>query len=217
MGRNGDIRLHGPTYSRVQCAFVIHETSKCVLFYDNSSNMTCMVDGDENVFPFERPRAHRRVLVWPHCNTLISMGGPERDALKFRLHWLVDAEEVRGYVENRIKAMPRPALRHARTMDESDEELQHRWGFRMQAAQPRDLKMRFVRTRLLGTGRHSNVYEAIDVDSGDTMAVKEMHVPLKRLTKEQETKAKREIRLLSQAKHVRTPALHAARFPRRLF
>jgi len=56
------------------------------------------------------------------------------------------------------------------------------------------------------------------VDSGDTMAVKEMHVPLKRLTKEQETKAKREIKLLSQAKHVRAlPPLHAACFPRRVF
>ncbi len=202
VGRNGDIKLQGGIFSKIQCSFVVHETSKRVLFYDRSSNLSCRVYGGEREYPFEHGRTPRRVVVSPECNIYIGMGGERKDLLRFQLLWFVGPEWVQEFNKLRMNGVPPPAAHLAGTVDEMDTMVHSTRQTRIHTGERR-FRMRFDKLERLGSGAFGEVHKAIDIDSGDLMAVKILY-PRSELSIQQWTSVKREIEILSHAKHVCT-------------
>lgn len=85
LGRNGDIIINSARISRIKCAFEIDTGTGIVMLYDKSHNQTTQVYGDKAI-QFERGRV-RKIVVRPGLNTVVSMGGPERNPIEFELQW----------------------------------------------------------------------------------------------------------------------------------
>jgi hypothetical protein len=141
------------------------------MLYDRSSGQTTQVSG-ENAMPFEYGRL-RRVVVLEGLNTIITMGREQRDLVQFELVWHRDptqtVEKIKNYEARLWRQEGTPHL--ARTVDETPTILLSQWKTRPYTLG--QLKMRYVKVGApLGSGQFGAVHKAIDVDSGNFMAVK---------------------------------------------
>lgn len=206
IGRNGDIRIKGPSFSRIHCSFEVHKDSKLVLFHDRSSNQSCQVyDVVDDVHPLEHGRP-RKVVVTDEINRRIGIGGEKRDLLLFDLKWNPVVPGLTHIIEantNRAVAQLEPTAHLARTADEPVTELQSARMTRIHTRGPQKLPMRCrdVNERL-GSGAFGSVSLGIDVDLGVFMAVKRLTWPNKTEFSNNFPIVKREIELLSESCHV---------------
>ena len=175
LGRHGtDIHIMGSYISRLQCSFEIHERSNTIMLYDRSHSNTTQVFSDDqemtDVYPFVYGRHPRRVLVAPNVNTVIGMGGSRCDLVQFKLVWW-DRDP-------KILQMPQlvvPDSKLARTYDVDETEVPSRRETRIHsgaaAGSPSPIRYKKEGDHI-GKGRFGTVYRAINVDSGDCIAVK---------------------------------------------
>lgn len=210
-GEGADVYIEGPSISKVQCSFEIDPGSNVVMLYDRSHGQTTQVYG-EDAIPFEHGRT-RKVVVDVILNTQIRMGGQHGNFVQFKLRWHHCFDDVKekilsreniplGYEEN-------PRL--ARTIiDEADTHLFSGRETRLHTPGPRQLKMRYVKIGdKLGAGAFAEVFKAINVDSGELMAVKILKSPVGKTEKDREKwrrsmyyALKREVEILARIKHV---------------
>ncbi|KAL8903846.1 MAG: hypothetical protein Q9171_007257 [Xanthocarpia ochracea] len=172
-----DIMLNYPTISRLQCTFEVNLASKVVMLYDRSVSHTTQIHGT-NQYPFEHGRPIRRVVVMPGPNQIISMGGHDRRFVSFEIVWHHEFAEVvrklRGH-----NTLPRdhahdvarnPHKGH--TVEEAVTVLPSRMMTRIHTSSGPQPRMRYIPFDQLGAGAFGTVYKAIDVDTGNLMAVK---------------------------------------------
>ncbi|KAL8913320.1 MAG: hypothetical protein Q9172_007308 [Xanthocarpia lactea] len=190
-----DIMLKFPTISRLQCTFEVNLASKVVMLYDRSVSRTTQVHGT-NAYPFEHARPIRRVMVMPGLNQIISMGGHDRRFVIFGIVWHHEFAEVvakrRGH-----NSLPRdhahdvarnPHKGH--TVEEAVTVLPSRMMTRIRTCGGPQPRMRYIQFDQLGAGAFGKVYKAIDVDTGNLMAVKIIHQQAINVKREIENHAK---------------------------
>jgi hypothetical protein len=179
LGRNGtDIILEGSSIGRLQCSFEIDLDTGVVMLYDRSNSQTTQVSG-ENATPFEYGRL-RRVVVQDKLNTIIGMGGVGCDLVQFKLEWHPNPTQTVEKVKNHEAEVwgQEESPRLARTIDEAPTILPSQRVTRVHTPGDRSLKMRYVPVGdPLGSGQFGTVHKAIDVDTGNFMAVKIIERP----------------------------------------
>ncbi|KAF2022275.1 kinase-like protein [Aaosphaeria arxii CBS 175.79] len=190
--QHADIYLDGAHFSRTQCSFEIVVDTGVIMLHDRSSGGTtqCHASDGDDAAPFQYGRAQRKVLVQKDFNTVIGMGGTWNDLLQFELEWhrtpAETAEAIRKYNAQGYDVVENPRLATTRP-----------------ATPPgRSAPIRCLRVHKLGSGSFGTVHKAIDVDSGEAMAVK----TIKRPTGEQqqakwEKMLEREVEILRKTKH----------------
>lgn len=177
LGRcESDITLEGACISRFQCSFeIINLRTGVIMLYDRSNSQTTQVFG-ENAVKFE-PGRLRRIVVAPYLNTKIGMGGRACNFIQFRLLWHKNINEVlrEGSVRQLPYELENPCL--APTVDEEPTAAPTRLGTEFHTPGKR-MSMRYNVGHRLGAGTFGEVYRALDIDSGNIMAVKIIKRPM---------------------------------------
>ena len=196
LGRDekSDIVIQGKHISRHQCSFEIDDLETgVVMFYDWSIYHTTEVSGFKTM-PFDNLR-DPKILVRPTFNNEIRIGTAKDGFVKFRLEWIINddvsvARTVRSQAVN-----SREGSQSSRT------EVPSRCITRIDG----HLNMRYIKTARIGHGSFGTVYEAIDVDSGKIMALKEMDRPTGRWSETSIRKLRNEAETLAKLDHVSVP------------
>ena len=207
LGRNGcNIYLKPSSISRVHCSFEIDDLdSGIVMFYDRSHKHNTRVSG-ENSIPFERGRAPRKVLVHPGLNETISLGGVNGTLFEFRIEWIQNEQKIielaRARRAEKQGTITNP--REARTFDPSETVLPSLLMTPEQAFEtPGSMGIRYFKQELKGNGSYGTVWQAIDVDSGRVMAMKQIRWVRGQHDRNHIRKVRREVELMRIARHVR--------------
>ncbi|KAM5356570.1 hypothetical protein ACJ41O_003216 [Fusarium nematophilum] len=171
------------------------------MFYDRSHGQTSQVSG-ENATPFEYGRI-RKVVVQETVNTIIGLGGVERNLVQFELKWHCRPDNTVERIKDRERALLEENPRLARTIDETDTVLPSRRETRIHTPGSQQPRTRYVTIgACLGSGQFGTVYKAVNLDSGKLMAVKIMKRPAGPAEQHPEwMKLKREVEILSRISH----------------
>ncbi|EEH06284.1 serine/threonine-protein kinase ppk11 [Histoplasma capsulatum G186AR] len=166
LGRSGaDVTVEGSSISRIQCSFELNPDSHVVMLYDRSNSQTTQVFG-EDAIPFETGRI-RRIAVEPRLNTRFGIGGVRSDLVQFELQWHRRTFDVEEQVNNQVD---NPRL--TRTVDDIPTVLPSQRLTRIHTPGNRLLNIRYMEMNQLGAGTISEVWKAVDADSGNILALK---------------------------------------------
>ncbi|KIH91211.1 hypothetical protein SPBR_01482 [Sporothrix brasiliensis 5110] len=198
IGRDGDIYIPDGNISRVHCSFELDADTGIVMLYDRSNSQTTQTVGND-AFPFEFGRP-RKVVVMPDMNTTFGIGGIRSDKYQFSIVWPDDTAAL----QQRTSAMLQPNPRLARTLDLlRDTALPTGMLTRIHTpGGPSPDTIRFQKIgEKLGSGAFGEVSKAVNVDTGQLLAVKTIK-QVGRLQHPQEWRyLKREIQALSSLSH----------------
>ncbi|KAL1961432.1 hypothetical protein VTO42DRAFT_160 [Malbranchea cinnamomea] len=200
VGRSGtDIVIEGADIANLQCEFQIDPDSQVCLICDVSEDQTMEVyrPGSSLMSGWESIRPNRVALIARGFQTVIAFGSRSNPAY-FRIHW----HPVRfNLTEKLLLRRPRSGRRKA-TLDSHIQSI----------ADPRTLDLfnygegralRYVQGPLSGKGAFGSVYAAVNEDTGQLMAVKEVKLTgtnnATRIT--EFIQVKREIQALADLSH----------------
>jgi len=169
----------GQDLSRVQCTFHIHPDSGEILFKDQSTAKSSRVsryDDAMDTKSFEFRGELRQVVVHREFNDFISFGGARKDMYKFKLVWnpKFSPRSVRAQFP-RLLNPATPLAERTTLLIRSEEEAESvRRTLRVQQKHRGNLEVRYHLTSNteVGSGGYGTVFPALDVDSGDEIAVK---------------------------------------------
>lgn len=203
LGRNGDIKIQDHRIAKEQCSFEIDNETKVIMFHDRSIRCTCQVFG-ENAMPFEFGRP-RKVVVQRNLNTIIGMGGSQRDSIQFMLVWHGSSSETMEKVKNRNNAALEDNPRFARTVDDADTVPPTGMMTRIHTPRTDEPRIRFRKMDRIGGGQYGEVFKAVNVDTGQLIAVKIVKLSTGRAGQYEWNTLKREIEMHSKISHVSQP------------
>lgn len=207
LGRdNCDIYLQSNSIARTHCSFEIDDLNTgIIMFYDRSHKHNTQISGEEGR-PFEKGRSPRKVLVYPGFNDMISMGGINGDLVKFQLEWILNEGQIKE-VARKHRDVGKDMIRNprkARTRDPTKTALPSVRMTPDQAFQNTSQSaLRYFRRDLLGVGSFGKVWRAIDVDSGQVMAMKQIDWVAGSQDQDYVKRVRGEVELMRRAKHVR--------------
>lgn len=217
LGRdNCDIFLKPKSISKLHCSFEIDDLDTgIVMLYDRSHGLLTRVFGMKNgtTQPFEAGRTPRKVLVHPGCNEKVTMGGVNGDLIEFRLEWILNEEQIRTVVRKHRDATKGLVTnpRKARTRDPTDTVLPSAYMTPDQAfIKPSQLRLRYFKRNLVGTGSYGKVWRVIGTDTGRVMAMKQFFSVPQEQERKYVAQVRCEVELMRRAKHV---SLRALRHP----
>ncbi|KAH7175620.1 calcium/calmodulin-dependent protein kinase [Dactylonectria macrodidyma] len=193
IGRMGDILVEGSSISRIQCSFEISEINqKEIMLHDRSTNKSTYFFG-ETAMSFENRHPHRRVVVDNKVNLEFGFGRDAGDLYQFRIVWHGHLKHTPGleYREDNprqtrtvLDAPPTVAPSHPVT----------------RIHPPGGLgTIRYSERGKLGNGAFGEVWKAVNVDSGEYLAVKRLKRPI--LQSRQYVLLKREVESLTGISH----------------
>lgn len=215
LGRDScDILLKPQTISKLHCSFEIDDLDTgIVMLYDRSHSLGTHISGTDNQQPFQVGRSPRKVLVYPNFNDIISMGGKQGDLIKFKLDWILNEEQIRTVVRKHRDASKGLVTnpRKARTRDPTDTVLPSAYMTPDQAfIKPSQLRLRYFKRDLVGTGSYGKVSRVIGTDTGRVMAMKQFFSVPQEQERKYVAQVRCEVELMRRAKHV---SLRALRHP----
>lgn len=193
IGRSGDIVVEGSRISRKQCSFEKYGDE--VMLLDWSLTGSTQFFG-ETAMPFQKSRSLRRVVVDKKINLEFGFGGPMCDQYRFRIVWQCRDE----LLTNMSIDYPQHNPSQTRTILEeppTDAPSQPDTSF------PTPGKaeiIRFSKRGEIGRGSFGRVFKAVNIDSGEHIAIKEMQTPSVQSRERQ--MLKQEVEILSHISHV---------------
>lgn len=200
LGRNGDITVEGQDISKIQCSFEMNPDTQTIMLYDRSTSRSTQTYGDNAIY-FEVQRVPRRLVVDEQLNDAFKIGCFSREPVSFRIHWHKSAFELALDIEQRINhRADNPS--YARTEEEAATVQPFKRVTRIHALAEKGLKIRYKKNKQLGSGSFGVVYKAVDVDSGEAIAVKLVKWPNLGCQVRQYTLLKREVETLRRISHV---------------
>ncbi|WEW61462.1 hypothetical protein PRK78_006952 [Emydomyces testavorans] len=193
LGRSGaDITVGGAIISRIHCSFEIHEITEAVMLYDRSTAASTQVFG-ESATPFEPELTPRRVVVDHKTNLEFGIGGVDCNAVQFCIVW-----HRRDY-----SIGEKPSIRPdnpwtARTVDETPTINPTRRVTRIRTTKNKT-KIRYLNRGKIGQGSFGEVVKAMNIDSGELFAVKQVEWPA--LQSHRYISLKQEVETVSRMSH----------------
>ncbi|ERT00366.1 serine/threonine protein kinase [Sporothrix schenckii ATCC 58251] len=198
IGRDGDIYIPDENISRVHCSFELDADTGIVMLYDRSNSQTTQTVGND-AFPFEFGRP-RKVVVMPDINTTFGIGGIRSDKYQFTIVWPDDTAAL----QQRKSAMLQPNPRLARTLDLlRDTALPTGMLTRIHTPggpSPDTIRFKTIGEKL-GSGSFGEVSKAVNVDTGQLLAVKDIKQAGRLQNPREWLYLKREIQALSSISH----------------
>jgi hypothetical protein len=190
MGRKGDIVISGSTISRIHCSFELMPKQgtdeMMVMFVDRSPTHSCEVSGaDAFTLRYNSdPRVPRQVMIRKDINTLIGIGGLNRNSIMFEIIWYGTNVKIQENIKKRaIRPLAEnPANERTYTEDETSAPTRivtriHSPGRNLRDGNER-LPIRVLRSDdSLGKGAFGEVFRGYNVDTGQAVAVKLIHTP----------------------------------------
>lgn len=168
IGRRGDILVPNHTdpdqenyVSSIQCSFELNISSSEVYLQDLSSNRNTSIIGCQET-AFENHRSTRKVLLDEETNTRFGFGGQTGNLYIFDIVWHSSPQTILGHII--------PAIQ-SRGADRRTPDLQE------------NLPIRYHRRHQLGKGGFGKVFEAVNLDTADVLAVKRILMPAANSTK----------------------------------
>ena len=198
LGRSAtDVTIEGHNISAIHCSFEIHQESGEIMLHDLSRLRSTQTFGDDAI-PFQAARSPRQIVVADKLNTHIGIGGLQCNLIQFRLVWhrrsFDVAEQVRHRSEiSRLARTIEPDLLSGQSFQSLAE---------AQTPDGQGLLLRYVKRSRLGQGTFSEVWKAVNVDSGSYLAVKMVIQPPEGFQDGLLNLLKREVKVLSKASHV---------------
>lgn len=167
---HADILVKGNDIAPIQCTFEVNWDTGVVMLRDNSIDKSTQTFGSDAIaFQDGRPR---RIVMVNGINSRFTMGGTGHGSVQFELEWHGYAEETmakiiarRGNGIRKPYSCPIQALRsrlhscHPRGPNST--------------SQARTPEIRHMKIRKLGSGASAEVFKAVNVDTGDLIAVKQ--------------------------------------------
>lgn len=157
--------------------------------------LTTQVFG-RNAVSFETGRI-RRIAVEPLLNTRFGIGGVRSDLFQFEMRWHRRTFDVEEQVNNQVD---NPRL--TRTVDDIPTVLPSQRLTRIHTPGNRLLNIRYRRKDQLGAGTISEVWKAVDADTGNILALKLFKEPPPGSSEQMLVRIKREIEALARTSHV---------------
>lgn len=165
LGRRGSWEIKDQKVADIQCSFEIHRLTGEILLYDRSPNASTVLLGNTATAFGVSPR---RVVVNDKINLQFGFPGSHDGGFKWTISWakippfplIHGPRGPRGMLPRTIWELPADRARSTTL---------HTIGISQ--------AMRVLRKRLIGTGPSSYVYEAVDIDSGGYVAVKDFRLP----------------------------------------
>lgn len=177
LGREGDVQLLGSQISRIQCQIQLHPKTQEILIRDTSaSKNTKVVDvtRPERLFFSKSEDVPRQVVIRVGNTIRLSMGGDNKDLYQFEVVWptrdlkMLQAMKAsttefvarRKKIQNEVThyTTPLPASRYESRIQTSGSS--ETWLHR---------KLKF-----LGSGTYGNVFQTVNMHTGEYFAVKVM-------------------------------------------
>jgi len=184
--------------SRVHCTFEIHETTGMLMLHDRSITHSTQTFGD-NAAHFEPGRLPRRILVTPSLNREFGFGGYQCDRFRFRIVWHQQSGTLANALQPRLEA-PCDGLTGA-IIAETEPPSQRIT--RIHTSTTQQVEIRWWEKIVLGHGTFGTVSSAINVDTGNAIAVKVMKFNNSSSLSSEYKYMKREVETLAGLKHVR--------------
>lgn len=223
MGRRGDIVISGSTISRIHCSFELmhkHDTDEMmVMFVDRSPAQSCEVSG-EYAFPLRYnrdPRVPRQVMIRKDINTVIGLGGTNRNLVMFEIIWYGTNVKIQENIKKRAigPLSENPANQRTYTEDETGAPSRIMTRTHTPGLNTRDgierLPIRVLRSEAsLGKGSFGEVFRGYNVDTGQAVAVKVIQTPGPSNSMIPSVQSywkalKREMKLMGSCQHVSQP------------
>ena len=168
------------------------------MLYDRSTAKSTQTYGADAI-PFELGRNPRRVVMTTNVNTEFGFGGVTCDLVQFKIHWHhhpkpLDIPEELSYRGNN------PYF--ARTLEETPIAPPSGPVNEINTPRNQEPKVRYREGTRLGGGSYGEVSKAINVDSGEILAVKRVKLLEQGLQSSEFTMLKREVEGLARISHV---------------
>ncbi|KAI0542540.1 kinase-like domain-containing protein [Xylaria digitata] len=196
-----DIFVDSTKVAKLQCSFEFNSDTNFVMFYDRSHAMTSKVYGPM-CHPFEQDRP-RKVLVQAGFNEFIGFGGENADFIQFQLRWHQDRVGTLGRAMLLRSIAMRQNANLTETIIDSDSELTSPRVTRVSSIEPERSPIRWLKLGRLGSGSHGEVFQAVNTDDGNLMAVRMMKQRANPRERElRKARWMREVKILSEARHL---------------
>lgn len=166
VGRNANLILSAPSVSAVQFAFESHPEAKIILFHDRSRGGNTTIDPG-----FKRGDGIRQRVLEPSTVYRITTGGETGDLYSFELRW-AEGDALQK-VERGYQIAIARATERARDLRWAPTPVWSSFNTRLDTPAAA-LVQRTAKVKLLGMGTFGKAWEAIDLDSGLYVAVKEI-------------------------------------------
>lgn len=209
IGREGSIVVRAPNISRVHLSFEIVRETLEIVTYDRSSNQTTSFLGPE-AESFKPDTIPRRVLVDPEHNTELGFGGAQARQFRFQLLW----RDCPVHQIRQALGLRRDDPRHARTLEDFPDMTATHHPISVGGVLPK-AHWRFADRLWLGTGGFGVVMQVIDIDSGQTFAVKRIKRP--DVGTHRQALLQREVDALRKLRHVSDKLVKIICWQSRLF
>ncbi|KAI9688840.1 MAG: hypothetical protein M1822_001197 [Bathelium mastoideum] len=171
-----DIFIDRTDVSRLQCSFEIDPDTNSIMLHDHFNQRTTQVFGQkaQDGAPFldDHPR---RVLVQIDFNTVICMGSERQGRIEFELVWPQQPAQTMDAIKKHNMTAATQAInpRQAQTVDDADTILPLQRQTRIHTSGASNPSIRYVTLGdPMGEGTFGKVYKAINVDTGEFLAVK---------------------------------------------
>ncbi|KAF2793598.1 calcium/calmodulin-dependent protein kinase [Melanomma pulvis-pyrius CBS 109.77] len=174
IGRTGNITVEGSSISRIQCSFEIHKDTEEIFLCDRSSSWSTQTFGP-SARPFERERPDRRVVVARSVNEKFGFSSVSYREDHPRFTRTVDDETQTALPSKRATRIHTPGVHGPANM------------------------IRYYKKESVGFGSYGEVYKAVNVDSGELLALKLVKWPERQSY--QYTMLKREVETLARLSH----------------
>ncbi|EAS31985.3 STE protein kinase [Coccidioides immitis RS] len=173
IGREGDIIVSGSAISRIQCSFEVVQSTGMFRLTDRSRHHNTQFKGLDAV-PFEPGRTPRRAVIHAIFNTEFAFGGSNSNLYHFRIHWHRVHFDIRRQIDSRGSDH---CLTISDTSGEEDTALGPERFTRIHTPQFPKLRYRYRTNYPLGRGTFGEVFEGVNVDTGELLAVKNVTLP----------------------------------------
>ncbi|KAI0010057.1 kinase-like domain-containing protein [Xylariaceae sp. FL0662B] len=191
-----DIYIDSPSVSLHQSSFEMNMESQVVMFHDKSPDQSSQVFSEEDgrCVPFEYGRSPRQIVVKEKLNTIIGMGGLQRNRVVFELVWRQTQLDMAREVDD-LAVSPHGSHESAEDMLNVQSRVETR--IHTQPGQ----EIRYELNDIIGRGGFGVVHKALNYDTGNLMAVKIMKQPKKASKWRERLRIKDEIETLCKLRH----------------
>lgn len=146
------------------------------MLIDNSGSRNTKVlsqGSDRQAFPFNDTLKDRKIVMTNRINTLLFMGGSNSDHFRFEVEWNASFETTRQVLQHHVQGLAKSAVQPGLSTQLSALQIEIlEICLLVPPPGKAGRRIRYLKGVMLGDGGYGDVYRALNVETGDEMAVK---------------------------------------------